>query len=287
MLHAANNLGWVSSRAADHVQAITSYRYALQVARDMGDRHTADVIVVGNLSEIYRKLGDLRRARVCATHSLLMALDLGDRASAADQVAELGAIAAAEGHWADAQPLLERAIELARDMGTTYYLCDWLHRLARVHMDADRPAEAERLNSEALRIAEEHDERDARVNAYVMSIRLQVAAGEIEAHNAAELLRKAADEWTEAHEVAALLDAAWYADPADEDARTTAAEIYRRLYARAPSVEYRLAYQRLTGELLPPGPPLPELPEWITAASVPGLGTLLDRIDRALRPQPV
>jgi tetratricopeptide (TPR) repeat protein len=282
VLNAATNLGWASLRAADHVQAIASYRHALTVARDIGARHTANVIV-GNMGEIYREEGDLRRARSCAIRSLRVALDLGDWSSVADQLADLGAISAADGRPADAHRLLVRAIGLARDLDAPYHLCDWLHRLARLHLDAGRTAEAERLNSEALRIAEEHDERKTRVNAYVMSVRLQVAAGEIDARAATDLLRKATGEWTEPHEVAALLDAAWYADPADEDARTTAADIYRRLYARAPRLEYRHAYRRLSGEWLPPGPPLPELPDWIAAERSPDLDTLLERIDRAPR----
>jgi predicted ATPase/class 3 adenylate cyclase len=285
MLHAANNLGWASRRGADHVPAIASFRHALSVARDIGARHTGDVIVVGNMGEIYREEGDLHRARICAMHSLRVAVDLGDWSSVADQLAGLSAIAAAEGRPADARRLLVRAIEMARELDAPFHLCEWMHRLARLHLDAGRTAEAERLNSEALRIAEEHDERETQVNAYVMSIRLQVAAGEIDARAATDLLRKAVGEWTEPHEVAALLDAAWYADPADEEARTTAAGIYRRLYTRAPTVEYRQAFRRLTGEWLPPGPPLPELPDWIAAESGPDLETLLERIDRSPRRQ--
>jgi predicted ATPase/class 3 adenylate cyclase len=282
MLHAANNLGWASLRGADHVQAIASYRQALDVGRDIGARHLANVIV-GNMSEIYREEGDFDRARTCAMLSMRVAADLGDWSSVADQMAGLGAIAAAEGRSADAQRMLVRAIELARELDAPYHLCGWMHRLARLHLDAGRAAEAERLNSEALRVAEEHDERDTQVNAYALSVRLQVAARQIDAPVAAVLLRKAAGRWTEPHEVAALLDAVWQVDPHDEDARTAAAGIYRSLYERAPSVEYRHAYRRLTGEILPPGPDLPELPEWIAAERGPDLDTLLRRIDRSRR----
>jgi class 3 adenylate cyclase/tetratricopeptide (TPR) repeat protein len=283
MLHAANNLGWASMRGADHVQAIASYRQALDVGRDIGDRHTADVIIVGNMSEIYREEGDFGRARTCAMHSLRVAVDLSDWLSVADDVADLGTIAAAEGRPDEAQRLLERAIELARELDAPLYLCKWLHRLARLHLSAGRRAAAERLNSEALRVAEEHDERNTQVSAYAMSVRLQAAARQIDAPSATALLRKAADRWVEPHDVAALLYAVWQVDPRDEDARTTAADIYRSLHQRAPSVEYRHAYQRLTGELLPPGPPLPELPEWITTERGPDLDTLLRRIDRSRR----
>ena len=49
--------------------------------------------------------------------------------------------------------------------------------------------------------------------------------------------------------------------PARDDDRKAAAALYRELYERAPNVEYRRAYERLTGTLLPPGAPLPPPPE--------------------------
>ncbi|MEU8820311.1 tetratricopeptide repeat protein [Actinoplanes sp. NPDC048796] len=280
ILHTAGNLGWAAMRARDHAQAIASYRQAMEVAREIGARHEANVIA-GNVGEIYRKEGDYARARKCAMRSLRVAVELRDTSSMADQVAELAAITAGEGRPGEAQRLLERAIEMARALDAPYFLCDWLHRLARLHLAEDRPAVAERLNSEALRVAEEHGERDTLVSAFIMSVRLRAVAGEIDAARAAETLREAATRWTEPHERAAVLDAVWQADPEDTEARDTAADIYRTLYRRAPSVDYREAYRRLTGTLLPPGPILPELPDWIAADDGADLETLLRQAEGA------
>jgi len=282
MLQSAGNVGWAYQRNADHVQAIASYRRALDVASDIGARHSAS-ITVGNIGEIYREEGDFARAKLCAMHSLRVAVELRDFMTLVDQVTGLGTIAAAEGRPDEAQRLLERVIPLARELDSPYYLCESLHRLARLHLNAGRPTVAERLNSEALRVAEEHDERETQIGAYVLAVRLRIDDGQIEPAFAAGALRKAAERWTEPHEVAALLDAAWQANPADEDARRKAAEIYERLYARAPRLEYRHAYRRLTGVRLPPGPPLPALPQWIVAETGPDLETLLQRIDRMPR----
>ncbi|BCY10885.1 tetratricopeptide repeat protein [Actinoplanes sp. L3-i22] len=284
MLLSAANLGLALMRGADHAQSIASYRYALDVARDIGAGHTG-TITVGNMGEIYRYEGDFEPARTCAVHSLRVGLELGDWLIVADQLSNLGAIAAAEGDSDEAQHLFERAVELARRLNAPYYLCDWLHRLARLHLAAGRAAEAERLNGEALQIAEEQDQRDARVSAYILSLRLRVRAGHLPPGAATDMLRKASEEWSEPHEVAALLDAVWQLDPDDDHARTTAADIYRTLYERAPSIEYRHAYRQLTGELLPPGPPLPELPAWIAAEGGADLDDLLRRIDRSA-PEP-
>ncbi|GLW31186.1 tetratricopeptide repeat protein [Actinoplanes regularis] len=282
MLLLAANLGLALMRAADHAQSIASYRYALEVARDIGAGHTG-TITVGNMGEIYRYEGDFERARICAVHALRVGAELGDFLIVADQLSNLGAIAAAEGDTNEAQRLFERAVELARQLNAPYYLCDWLHRLARLHLAVGRLAEAEDLNSEALRIAEEQDQRDVQVSASILSVRLRVRGADLNTPAATDILRKATQDWNEPHEVAALLDAVRQLDPHDENARSTAAEIYRTLYERAPSVEYRLAYQRLTGVLLPPGPPLPELPDWIAAEDGADLDDLLKRIDRSAR----
>ncbi|MCO8274954.1 tetratricopeptide repeat protein [Actinoplanes sp. TRM 88003] len=282
MLHSANNRGWAFRRTADHKQSVASYRQALDVAREIGDRQTSS-IAVGNMGEIYRDEGDFVRARACAMYSLRVSVELRDWITLVDRVTGLGATAAAEGQPKQAQLLLEHVVPLARELDAPNYLCESLHRLARLHLSAGRPAVAERLNSEALRVAEEHDERDIQVNAYILAVRLRVGRGELDPAFAARSLRKAAERWTEPHEIAALLDAAWQSDVADEEARIGAAKIYEQLYARAPSLEYRDAYLRLTGVRLPPGPPLPALPQWIIADTGPDLETLLQRIDRMPR----
>ncbi len=279
MLHGANNLGVAFHRNADHNQAVALYMRALAVARDIGARPT-EGLTVGNMSGIYREEGDFVRARACAIYSLRVAVELRDWICVVDQMSGLAAIDEAEGRPDEAQRLLERAIPLARELDAPHYLCDSLHRLARLHLNAGRLPVAERLNSEALRVAEEHGERDTQLDAFILAVRLRVDRGDITLGFAAGALRKAAERWTAPHEVAALLDAAWRADPNDDDARRTAADIYRTLYGRAPTLEYRRAYERLTGVRLSPGNPLPDLPEWIVANTGPGLEVLLDRIER-------
>ena len=54
------------------------------------------------------------------------------------------------------------------------------------------------------------------------------------------------------------------------------------LYERAPAVAYREAYERLTGTRLPPGPPLPALPEMVTREPV-DVEELLREVDLALQ----
>ena len=54
----------------------------------------------------------------------------------------------------------------------------------------------------------------------------------------------------------------------------------RVLYERAPAVAYRKAYERLTGTRLPPGPPLPAVPEVVAREPVD-----LEYVGRLMRPR--
>jgi hypothetical protein len=62
--------------------------------------------------------------------------------------------------------------------------------------------------------------------------------------------------------------------------RAEAAKLYSSLYEQSPSVEHRKRYARLTGVMLPPGPPLPPLPKDVDGEAV-DLTSLLRQVDRA------
>lgn len=259
LLYAAGNLGLVHWRRGDHMRAVAHYHEALSVAQEMGDRQIVG-LYTGNLGAVYRDQGDYVRATKCFVHALRIAVELGDWMTVADQLACLAATATAQRQDREAERLFAQAIALARLLDAPYFLCDWLHQLAKVHARQGRLDEAEQLNQEALEVANERNEREIQVRACLLSLRLQVEIGRIDTDAAIGRLQALEDTWVEPHERAALLDTLWQLDPTQEAARKAAADLYRTLYERAPSIEYREAYARLTGVTLPPGPPLPPLP---------------------------
>jgi len=279
LLYAAGNLGLAHWRYGDHRRAIACCHQALSVAQEMGDRQIAGVYI-GNLGAVYRDQGDHIQATRCFVHALRIALVLGDWTSVADQVACLAAVATATGQDLEAERLFAQAIALARLLDAPYFLCDWLHQLAQLCLAQGRLDEAARLNQEALEIANERNEREIQVRAWLLSLCLQVKLGRMGTDVAIGRLRAQEDAWAEPHERAALLDALWQLDPTQEAARKAAADLYRTLYERAPSVEYREAYARLTGVTLPPGPPLPPLPE-VVEEDVGDVDELLRQVDKA------
>ena len=259
VIYAANNLGWFYANRGDHVRALACAEQALAGALEIGDRQMA-AVVIGNIGEAYREREEYEQATNCFAHALRIAVELGDSTSVANRIASLAATAAAEADVRGAEHRFARAIRLARNLDAPHFLCEWLHDLAQLLVSSGRPDEAEPLNEEALAVAVRHGERDIELRARLLSLRLRVALHGLPAAGAAREVAALECSWSGTAERAAILDALGQLDPARAETRAAAAALYRELYEHAPNVEYRRAYERLTGGTLPPGPPLPPVP---------------------------
>jgi class 3 adenylate cyclase/tetratricopeptide (TPR) repeat protein len=277
VIHAANNLGMLYAARGDHARELACFEQALTVAQEIGYRQMAAVII-GNIGELYLERGRHEQATTCFAHALRIAVELGDWTSVANRVASLAAAAAALGDLWSAEHRFTRAIQLARTLNAPHFLCEWLHALAQLLLLAGRPGEAEPLNGEALTIAVHHGERDIELRARLLSLRLQVALGHVQPSDAARELRALERAWTGMPERAAILEALVEFCPAQTRTRAAAAALYRELHERAPNVEYRRAFKRLTGTTLPPGAPLPPVPDAATVGSV-DVDALLQQVE--------
>jgi tetratricopeptide (TPR) repeat protein len=281
VLLAGANLALAHSRHHEHRPALAHGRRAFEIAKEIGYRQTA-AVAVGNMGEVYRDEGDYVRATQCIAYALRIAIELRDWTSVADQVANAASVAAAQGHHRDAGRLFGQAIALARDLDAPYLLCVWLHQLATLHVDQGRVDDAERLNREALDIADAQEERDIQIRAGVLAQYLQVLLGLISTEVATETTQGLTGICAEPHERALVLAAQWRLDPTADAARVAAADLYADLYERTPNVEYRDAYAFLTGASLPPGPPLPPLPEPVGDETT-NIDELLRQVDQSVR----
>jgi len=280
LIHAANNLASVHFAGGSHAQAVASWLRALATAEEIGYRQTA-AVVIGNLGEVYLLQGDHARATSCFAHAFRVAAELGDWTSMANRMASLAAAAAAEGREHDARRLFARAAALARMLDASFYLCYCLHHQARLHARRGQLRRAERLNREALQIARRCNNRDIQLRARLLAGRLEVELGRAHPRAAVRQLLALEASWTEPHQRAALLETVWRLDPTQEAARAEAADLHRGLYERAPILEHRDAYERLTGlRLTSPGPPLPPLPDTVRDTTV-DVDALLHQTDLA------
>jgi class 3 adenylate cyclase/tetratricopeptide (TPR) repeat protein len=280
LIDAAHNLALVHYRQRDHQRAAGYWQEALAVAQRIGRRQSV-AHAIGNLGEVFRDQGDYADAIRCFCLAFQIVAELGEWREVANQAASLAVAAAAEGRDQAAERLFAKVAELAGLLDDPYLICYSLHYQAQLYADRGRFQEAAQRNEEALELASQHGAHDIRVSAEMLSIRLNVALGRVRRDAAVGRLEELLAEWIQPHERAAILDLRDELDPAPE-ARREAAALYRRLYERAPTVEYRKRYARLTGTELPPGPPLPPLPE-IAQGEVVDFDVVLRQVDLAAR----
>jgi class 3 adenylate cyclase/tetratricopeptide (TPR) repeat protein len=272
---AANDIAGIYWRLNDFAHALEWLLRGVADAEEIGYIWVVGLLI-GNAGMIYAGQGEDDQARSCFTRALQVALDRGDGPGIASSLGQLALLFAAQAREEQAMPLCLRAITLARDLSLPYELCEALELRAELLMRRGEHAGALAACQEARALAERIDEQELAERVRILELRLRVATGELAASAACAalgaLLEAAAGEAARA----ALLMAIWQIDPQRGDARTSAAEIYRRRYATAPSAELRRRYHVLTGAELPPLPPLPPLPETLIGTPAP-LGALLAR----------
>jgi hypothetical protein len=144
-----------------------------------------------------------------------------------------------------------------------------------------RYAEAQLANDEARLVAQQVERQDMLFATQVLGARLQFLLHQMTSAEARHNLEVLRHTWTAEKEQAALYYEQWrLSDQTDESARRAAGELYRTLYARSPNSDYRERYLELTGEALPPPPPLPDLPPFITQQPL-DVDALLRKVDQA------
>jgi tetratricopeptide (TPR) repeat protein len=277
---AANDLAGVLFERGEHVRSFAYFQQALAVAREIGGRRST-LTVIGNIGECYRRRGEYRRAVRCFAQAFRIAAEIGDRTSMVFTTENLAAAVAAQGSEREAEALLVRAVRLADKMDSQYWLCESLHQYALLLASLGRLDDAERASQQALEIAVEHH-HGVELQARLLWLRLRVAQDRMDRGTAMGELRRLRDAWVDLPEQAAVLEALWKLDPTQEQLRRDAAALYRALYEQAPTVEYRKAYERLTGTSLEPPPALPRLPEGISGER-PDLSEVTAQLDLVLR----
>ncbi|HEY2957909.1 MAG TPA: AAA family ATPase [Actinomycetota bacterium] len=266
---AAGADGSLGAAAHDHAGALARFQRALAAAQRAGRRRPAAALA-GEQGEGCREPGEYDRAIRCVAHALRIAVELGDWTGVADRVASLAAASAAQGEVEAAERRFARAIEFARKLDAPHFLSEWLHDLAQLLAATGRSGGAEPLNAEALAVASRHGERSTELRARLLSLRLRLGTGGPGADGAAAP-RPPGRERAAAADEPARHGPAWDADPA-------ATALYRQLHERTPNAGYRRAYERLTGTLLPPGPPLPPPPVARPATEVDQLLSDVDQL---------
>ena len=244
----------------------------------MGERQAAGVYI-GNMGEVYREQGDHARATKCFVHALRIAVQLRDWTNVADQVANLAATAAAQGD----RPGGRAAVRAGRSPwpGSSTPPTSSAAGCTSWPSSASSRAGSRRPPAQPGGARGGGPEQRARGPGAGLpaAVRLQVVLGQLDAPRPSERLRALEGTWVEPQERAPLLDALWELDPTQETP-AAAAELYRTLYQQAPSVQLPGGACAADRDTLPPGPPLPPLPD-VVAEDAGGLDELLRQVDEA------
>lgn len=231
----------------------------------------------GNAGALYLCQGNYEDALTCFELNLAIAAELNDWASVLAALGNIALVFAAKEPDREAEALLKRAVDLGRELDQPHHLCQVLHRAAELYMRQGRHAEAQVLSQEALTIATELKRKDIQFEAQVLAIRLQRAQCQIDMQRAIAELERLRARWPDDPEQAWLDYEIWQIDPGRERERHNAAQLYQRLYAQTPNIDFRERYGQLTGQELPEPPDLPPLPSAVTASPV-NLPELLPKV---------
>jgi tetratricopeptide (TPR) repeat protein len=278
---AAGNTGNVYLEMNRLDEAMECYQRALTESRRAGDKQ-AIAFGIGNIAIIHQKKGEYRKATEWTMKQYQSFLELGDEVHLATSLLNLGQICLDTGEldqavdsftrqiaiseklqdkpilsygyymlgivqeekgWpGPAQKAMEQAVEVGRSIDFEKYLCGYLSRLAKFHLEQGRPELAQAMIPEAKEIAVRVNRLDVAFDLDVLSARLQ-AEGNKEA--AIEQLKTLAPSAPDDDQKAAVL-LQIYRLAGGEAYRRQAAELFRKLCDKTPSYLYRKTLAELT-----------------------------------------
>lgn len=282
---AAITLGnvYFSQRAAD--DAVRWYLRAGVLALQIADRQVLSW-AIDCIALIHDYRGEYLRGLAGHERALRNSVEIGDRWTAWQNLANIGDSIKGLQKVAQAEALYRRAITYARVLDIPSYLSGMLIDLARLLLEQDRASEARPFYDEALEMISTVEGQhlagaDTRFEATLLGLRLRRALGRLTNSAAAAELQTSLQQAVSPEQQAAIYYEMWRLAPDNETVRLAASELYRTQYAQTGVHEYRQRYHELSGDTLPDPPPLPDVSELIPTSPV-DLDGLLDRLEPLL-----
>ena len=243
------SLGSVFERESDYTKAIELFTRDLQICHELGDRQGIAVVegLIGDLNSV---MGNFTKAIQHLDRSLSISRELGYRKGVAKAVNTLGDIYYLQSQHDISLMYYDQAIEIARSTDNRLVLGSSLEEKGRVLL-ADNQLEAlKAVESEALAIAAEINNPDLLVGVRLLHARALAA---YDVKNVADALAEidellAEDDLSQEQRAEAYLTRFRISGGIDEGARTTALELYQRLYDETPKFIYSYNIKLLTKE---------------------------------------
>ncbi len=231
----ANNMGILCTELkGDYDAAMTWYHKSLQIGEELGDKLNR-AKVLNNIGECCRLKGDYGIAMAWYHKSQQISEKLGDKPGLAITLGNIGHIYRAQCDYKRALEPYDRALAIFRKLENKYCLCEYAIGKAEALFSLQRYEEAQELNTEGSRMAEEVGDKEYMFKGKVLSVRIAFALGDEDVpRRLEEMLQQTQDE----AEIAALHYELWQMTH-HEPHRQTALKIYQRLYETTPNIEYK------------------------------------------------
>lgn len=201
--------------------------------------------IYGNLSVIYKELGDIETALELTHKCLAIDRELRMKTSQAINLDNLGNIYYDQNDVEQATACYDEAIALGRDTGERYYLCSFLvHKARLLYEKTGDYAAARQLALEGLEIAREVKRQPMIFEAQLIDHQIEIKIGDAELGQwkMSELLPQAADD-----EQKAKWHLRMYELEIDQELhRHEALALYQKLYAKTSKVEFKKQIDHLT-----------------------------------------
>jgi protein O-GlcNAc transferase len=132
-ISASGNLGLVQEAQGKYGDAILSFMYALELAKDNPDHDNSRMLQYGNLGNIYSSRGELQLARDNYEKSLSMANHSGNRKIDIHQLNNLGTILMKQGELQQAKNIFTEALHKAEELKYVFATSNIYGNLGQVY----------------------------------------------------------------------------------------------------------------------------------------------------------
>ena len=160
-----HQLGMVAQEQRRFAEAEASYRQALDIKLEFGDRHSA-AATYHQLGMVAQEQRRFAEAEASYRQALDIYLEFGDRHSAAATYHQLGMVAQEQRRFAEAEASYRQALDIYLEFGDRHGAAATYHQLGRVAQEQRRFAEAEASYRQALDIKLEFGDRHSAAVTY-------------------------------------------------------------------------------------------------------------------------
>ncbi len=236
----ALNMAIAYSEKGNYNTAMTWFQKSLQIREELGYKRGI-VSILNNIGENSRLQGDYEVAMAYYEQALPIAEALGEKLQIGIVFGNIGHMYNAKGVYEMAIASYDRAISIFQVLESKHFLSEYTLGKAEVIYALQRYEDAQAVNAEGLRFAEEVNDNEYMFKGQVLSAKVDFALGNEDVPFRLEgMLQQTEDD----AELAALHYELWKMTHSEKH-RQAALNFYQTLYATTPNIEYKTRMEEM------------------------------------------